>query len=49
MKIFIAILKALSQIHSENLLILATLTGKDVDSDEIKKLDEQFDKIIKDI
>lgn len=49
MKIFMAILKALSQIHSENLLILATLTDKDMDSAEIKKLDEQFKKIIKDI
>lgn len=49
MKIFLAILKALQQIHTENMLILVTITDKDLDCKEFKQFDEQFDKIMRDI
>lgn len=49
MKIFLAILKALQQIHTENILILATITDNELDCKEFKKLNEQFDKIMSDI
>lgn len=46
-KIFIVILKALQQIHAENVLILATWFGKDFDDKTFDKLNEAFDKIMK--
>lgn len=46
-KIFILILKALQQIHAENILILATWFGKDFDDKTFDKLNEAFDKIMK--
>lgn len=49
MKIFSAILRALQQIHMENMLIIATVTDKDLDCEELKRLDEKFDEIMRDI
>lgn len=49
MKIFLAILKALEQIHLENMLILSMIMDKEMDCKEIKLLDDQFEKIMRDI
>lgn len=46
-KIFIAILKALQQIHVENVLILSTLAKKDVEDKTFDKLNKAFDEIMK--
>lgn len=46
-KIFIAILKALKLIHTENVLILATLVDKDVEDKIFDNLNKTFDEIMR--
>lgn len=48
-KIFLAIFKALWQIHLENMVILATLTDKDVNDKEFHEFHENFEKIMKEV
>lgn len=48
-KILKAVLQVLLLIHEENILIMATLVGKDVDDKYFEPLRENFDNIMKDI
>ena len=48
-KYFAAIIKALNVIHYENMIIIATLTDKEMDDEYIKKIDDAFADSIKSI
>ena len=41
-----AFVVALNVIHAENMLIMATITDKDMDDPYIKNMDEMFNKAI---
>ena len=44
-----ALLTALAVIHTENLIVLSTMTDKDMDDPYIKNIDEMFNKAIDEV